>query len=312
MIDIAIIGSGPAGLAAAIYAAREGLKVQVFEKKAFGGLVASSEFIENYPGFEDGISGAELSKKMRAQAERFGAKIVYGEISDIFEEGDFVKFSADGQNFEAKTMLLAVGNSYKKLGLAREDEFYGRGIHSCATCDGPFYAGSPIVAVGGGNSAVTEALFLSKFSPVKLLVRSEIRAEEILKKRLRKAVEEGRVEIFLNTEIQEFLTEKSGIFDKINGVRVKQNLENDESRTFEIATPAVFEFIGLKPNTEFLKNSPVELNQNGEILVDERNRTTSSRIWAAGDAVEGAVKQIAVASASGVVSAMEISKFVSE
>lgn len=313
MIDLAIIGSGPAGLAAAIYAARDGLSVQIFEKGAFGGLVSNTELIENYPAFEDGISGLDLAKKMRTQAEKFGAKISYGEVSSLEETPNSVKMLVDGQSFETKTVLLAVGNSYRKLGLPLEEELYGRGIHACATCDGALYAGKTVVAVGGGNSAVTEALFLSKFSPVKLLVRSQIRAEKILVERLNRAVEEGKIEVFLGAEISEFLTEETVFGRKLTGVRVKQKIdENSEQvREFNIETPAVFEFIGLTPNTDFLKNSPVKLNQNGEILIDGKNRTTSSRIWAAGDAVEGAVKQIAVASASGLVSAMEISKFVS-
>lgn len=309
-LDLAIVGSGPAGLSAAIYASRDGLSVEVFEKTAFGGLVKDSEFIENYPGFEEGVSGAELSKKMRMQAEKFGAKISYGEISNIEEIENGVRFLADGREIVAKTLLLAVGNSYRKLGLPREDEFYGRGIHSCATCDGPFYAGQPVVAVGGGNSAVTEALFLAKFSPVKLLVRSEIRAEKILAQRLLRAVDDGKIEVFLGAQIEEFLTEKSGPFEKIRGVKVVQRLENGDVRNFEIESPAIFEFIGLTPNTEFLKNSPVKLNEKGEILVDENGRTSSQRIWAAGDAIENAVKQIAVASGNGVKVALEISKYV--
>ncbi|MDO4902387.1 MAG: FAD-dependent oxidoreductase [bacterium] len=310
MLDLAIIGSGPAGLSAAIYAARDGHKVQVFEKTAFGGLVASSEFIENYPGFEDGISGLELSKKMRAQAEKFGAKIVYGEVSNIEESENAVKFTADGQNFEAKTMLLAVGNSYRKLDLPREDEFYGRGIHSCATCDGPIYAGQTIIAVGGGNSAVTEALFLSKFSKVKLLVRSEIRAEKVLQERLKKAIQEGKIEIFLGAEVEEFLFEEQGNFEKIRGARINQKRENGQIETFDIEAAAIFEFIGLTPNTDFLKDSPVKLNDFGEIAVDSHLKTSGSRIWAAGDAIENATKQIAVASGNGVRAALEISKFI--
>ena len=210
MLDLAIIGGGPAGLSAAIYAARDGLSVRIFEKAVIGGIATTSDLIENYPGFEDGISGFELAKKMRAQAEKFGAKISYGEVSEIEDFGEKVRLKIDGQNLEARSVLLAVGNSYRKLGLPREDEFFGRGIHTCATCDGTIYSGKEIVAVGGGDSAVTEALFLSRFSKVKLLVRSKIRAQEILQTRLQKAVEEGKIEVFLKklNSVKKFVASK--------------------------------------------------------------------------------------------------------
>ena len=308
MLDLAIIGGGPAGLSAAIYAARDGLSVRIFEKAVIGGIATTSDLIENYPGFEDGISGFELAKKMRAQAEKFGAKISYGEVSEIEDFGEKVRLKIDGQNLEARSVLLAVGNSYRKLGLPREDEFFGRGIHTCATCDGTIYSGKEIVAVGGGDSAVTEALFLSRFSKVKLLVRSKIRAQEILQTRLQKAVEEGKIEVFLKAEIEELLFEETEFGEKIRGVKVHKALENGEIQKFEIQTPAVFEFVGLIPNTDFLKKSNVRLNNFGEICVNEKFQTSSKRIFAVGDAIENAEKQIIVAAASGAKASIEISK----
>ncbi|MDO4872195.1 MAG: FAD-dependent oxidoreductase [bacterium] len=309
MTDLVIVGAGPSGLSAAIYAARDGLNVRVFEKAAVGGLIATSDWVENYPGFEDGISGVELSKKMRAQAEKFGAIIDYGEVSEIQDLGDKVRMLVDDEPFEARKMLLAVGNSYRKLGLPREEEFIGRGIHFCATCDGAFYAGKTVIAVGGGDSAVQDALFLARFAKVKLLVRSKIRAQEILQKRLEKAVAEGKIEVFLASEIEEILTQKSQNGEKISGVRVRQRL-GDQIHFFEIEAAAIFEFIGLIPQTKFLQETPVVLNQFGEIQVNAKFQTSAENIFASGDAIENAEKQLVVAAASGAQAAMEISKII--
>ena len=309
MTDLVIIGSGPSALSAAIYAARDGLSVQVFEKAAFGGIATTSDLIENYPGFNDGISGLELSKKMRIQAEKFGAKFDYGEVLAFENKEDFVELNIDGDNFIAKTVLIATGNSYRTLGLPREEEFFGRGVHTCATCDGPFYAGKDLIAVGGGNSAITEALFLSRFSKVKLLVRGEISAQEVLQKRLFEAVEEGKIEVLLKAEIQEFLFEKTDLGEKIVGARVLQKFEDGE-KVFEIPTAAIFEFIGLLPNSNFAKNSGVEVNSRGEIIVDESFQTNLPRIYASGDILENAQKQIVVAASTGAQAAIKISDFI--
>lgn len=308
MTDLVIIGAGASALTAAIYAARDGLSVQIFEKEMMGGIISTSEFVENYPGFEDGISGLELAKKMRLQAEKFGAKISYGEVSKIEDLGDRVRLIVDGVALEAKKALIAVGNSYRKLGLPGEDQIFGRGVHFCATCDGPFYAGKEIVAVGGGNSAVQESLFLSKFAKVKLLVRSKISAQEILQKRLAQVVESGKIEIFLGAEIEEILFEEDKFGKKLSGVKVRQKSDGGEVETFELSTDGIFEFIGLIPNTEFLRDSIVELNQFGEIKVDSNFRTSSENIFACGDAIENAEKQLVIAAASGAKAAIEISK----
>ena len=252
MTDLVIIGSGPSALSAAIYAARDGLSVRVFEKAAFGGIATTSDLIENYPGFDEGISGLELSKKMRIQAEKFGAKFDYGEVLGFENLGNFVRLDIDGEKFDSKTVLIATGNSYRMLGLPREEEFFGRGVHTCATCDGPFYAGKDLIAVGGGNSAVTEALFLSRFSKVKLLVRGEISAQAVLQERLFEAVKSGKIELFLKTEIEEFLFEKADFGEKIIGARIKQQTKEGE-KNFEIKAAAIFEFIGLIPNSSFAK-----------------------------------------------------------
>ena len=308
MTDLVIIGAGPSALSAAIYAARDGLSVRVFEKEVIGGIISTSELVENYPGFENGISGIDLGRKMREQSEKFGAIVDYGEVTEIQDLGDRVKMKVDGQDFESRAVLLAVGNSYRKLGLSRENEFIGRGIHFCATCDGAFYAGKEIIAIGGGNAAVQEALFLSRFATkVKMLVRSEIKAQEILQKRLQEAVDEGKIEVFLSAEIKDLLIEKTDLGDKIVGVRIKQYIDGENSE-FDIPAAAIFEFIGLDPQTSFLEGSGVKLNKRGEIIVDNRFKTSLENVYASGDAVENAERQLVIAAASGAKAAIEISK----
>lgn len=304
MTDLVIIGAGPSALTAGIYAARDGLSVQIFEKEMIGGIISTSEFVENYPGFEDGISGQDLARKMRIQAEKFGVKINYGEVSDLEDLGESVKMKVDGEEFESRMVLIATGNSYRKLGLVRENEFIGRGIHFCATCDGAFYARKTVISVGGGNAGVQEALFLSKFAKVKMLVRSKIKAQEILQEKLKKAVEEGKIELFLGAQIEEILVEKGDFGDKIRGVKVRRG----DSEIFEIRADGIFEFVGLIPNTKFLENSQVRLNGRGEIIVDEKFQTSSKNIFASGDVVENAEKQLVIAAGSGTKAAIEISK----
>ncbi len=301
MLDLVIVGAGPAALSAAIYAARDGFSVRIYERAAIGGIITTTDMVEDYPGFPEGISGYEISKKMREQAEKFGAKIQYGTVSGIEKtaSGDF-ELLVDNEKVLTKAVLLATGNDYRKLGLENEDEFTGRGIHFCATCDGPFYMGKEIIAVGGGDTAIEESLFLSKFSKVKLLVRSQLRAQQILQDRLSKAVEEGKIEVFLNTQIKEFLVEDN----KIAGVLAVRDGEDFEIRD----TPAIFEFIGLIPNTGFLKPTGIELSTNGEIKVDNF-MTNIEGIFAAGDVVENSEKQLVIAAGSGANAALEIRRY---
>ena len=230
-------------------------------------------------------------------------------INKGFENlGNFVRLDIDGEKFDSKTVLIATGNSYRMLGLPREEEFFGRGVHTCATCDGPFYAGKDLIAVGGGNSAVTEALFLSRFSKVKLLVRGEISAQAVLQERLFEAVKSGKIELFLKTEIEEFIFEKTDFGEKIIGALIKQQTEEGE-KTFEIKAAAIFEFIGLIPNSSFAKKSGVEVNSYGEIVVNNSFETNISRVYASGDIIENAQKQIVVAAATGAQAAIKISEF---
>ena len=206
----------------------------------------TSELIENYPGFPDGISGYELGQNMRKQAERFGAEIRYGEVTSIQGQADNSVLIIDSEQIDARSVLLAPGNSYRRLNINKEADFIGRGIHFCATCDGPFYKGQEIVAVGGGDTAVEDSLFLSRFSKVKLIVRSKIRAQEILQKKLKQAEADGKIEVYLNAEIEQIVENSDDETRKVDGVIVRQN-----GKKIELKSPAIFEFIGLIPNTEF-------------------------------------------------------------
>lgn len=302
MIDLAIVGAGPSAISAAIYAARDGLNVKVFEKQIIGGLVSQTDLIENYPGFEEGITGLDLIKKMRSQAEKFGAKFEYAEVSSLEQKDGYVTFLADGFELKARTILLAVGNEYRKLGIENEDRFIGRGIYFCGTCDGPLFKDKEVIAVGGGNSAVQEAIFISKYaSKVHLIVRSDIKAQEVLKERLEDAVNKGKIIVYKGAQIKELLMDA----ENISGAKITFN---DSREDINILSPAIFEFIGLVPNTKWLDGSGVETNDRGEIIVDKNLKTSLDLVYATGDAIEDAKKQIIIAAGNGALAALNISK----
>ena len=298
MIDLAIVGAGPS----AISAARDGLNVKVFEKQIIGGLVSQTDLIENYPGFEEGITGLDLIKKMRLQAEKFGAKFEYAEVSSLEQKDGYVTFLADGFELKARAILLAVGNEYKKLGIENEDRFIGRGIYFCGTCDGPLFKDKEVIAVGGGNSAVQEAIFISKYaSKVHLIVRSDIKAQEVLRERLEDAVNKGKIVVYKGAQIKELLMDS----ENISGAKITFN---DSREDIDILSPAIFEFIGLVPNTKWLDGSGVETNDRGEIIVDKNLKTSLDLVYATGDAIEDAKKQIIIAAGNGALAALNISK----
>ena len=302
MIDLAIVGAGPSAISAAIYAARDGLNVKVFEKQIIGGLVSQTDLIENYPGFEEGITGLDLIKKMRSQAEKFGAKFEYAEVSSLEQKDGYVTFLADGFELKARTILLAVGNEYRKLGIENEDRFIGRGIYFCGTCDGPLFKDKEVIAVGGGNSAVQEAIFISKYaSKVHLIVRSDIKAQEVLRERLEDAVNKGKIVVYKGAQIKELLMDS----ENISGAKITFN---DSREDIDILSPAIFEFIGLVPNTKWLDGSGVETNDRGEIIVDKNLKTSLDLVYATGDAIEDAKKQIIIAAGNGALAALNISK----
>ena len=257
--DVIMIGAGPSALCAAVYTTREDIDTVLLEKGVVGGLAAITDWVDNYPGFSKGIEGMKLAEELEAQAKRFGADIRYGEVTNIVDKGDFkeVETMLDG-TLKAKTVLIATGSDYKKIGAPGEAEFYGRGVHYCATCDGAFYRGKRLAVVGGGNSAVQEALFLTRFTThIDLLVRSVLRASDVLIHELDKMVKEGKITVHLNTATDEIIATDGKNVDKVN---VTSDGKKD---TLEV--DGVFVFVGLKPNTEFLKDSAIELDEVGLI-----------------------------------------------
>lgn len=304
LYDVIMIGSGPSALTAAIYTTREDIETVLIEKSAIGGLAAVTDMIDNYPGFPDGVAGMELAGLFEKQAERFGAKIEFGEVSRISLDGDDKILNIDGKDFRAKSVLIATGSDWKKIGVPGESEYYGRGVHYCATCDGAFYREKKLVVVGGGNSAIQEALFLTRFaSHIDLLVRSEIKASDILQHELQKLVDSGKISVHLNTETKEFLA-KDG---KIYGVKA---IQNSEEKVFEC--DGVFVFVGLKPNTDFLKDGIIELDDLGLIKTDQHLQTNVPGIFASGDVRSGATRQVASAAGEGAVAAISIREYLEQ
>lgn len=289
---LVIIGSGPSALTAAIYAAREDIPVTIYEKAGFGGLAATTDWVDNYPGFPDGISGMELTKLMQQQAKRFGAVLDYGEVSDLQVRDDGnIELLVDGRSVLARQVIIATGSSYRQLGIPGEAEYMGRGVHYCATCDGAFYRDKRLIVVGGGNSAVQEAIFLTKFaSHIDMLVRSEIKASEILQKELQKLVEAGKITVHLGATPQQIHVQDG----HVAGIRVQQS---EQERIIE--SDGVFVFIGLLPNTAFLQNSPVKLDDYGFVAVDEHLATNVPGVFASGDVRSNGVLQIAAAVGDG-------------
>ncbi len=297
--DVAMVGAGPTNLAAAIYTCREDLKTVLFEKGAIGGLAAVTDWVDNYPGFPKGIAGLELADGLREQAERFGAEIRLGDVTDIQPDGKLLELTTTDGVVKAKTVLIATGSDYKKLGVPGEQEYYARGVHYCATCDGAFYRDKRLVVAGGGNSAVQESLFLTKFaSHIDLLVRSTIKASDILIQELEK--HKDKITVHLGVTTDEIVGQDSHVV-KVVGTDIAKD------KKVEFPTDGVFVFIGLKPNTEFLKGK-LELDEIGMIKTDSSLETSMKNVFAAGDVRSGATMQIASAAGEGATAALMIRK----
>lgn len=302
--DVIMIGAGPSALTAAIYTTREDIDTVLYEKGAIGGLAAVTDMVDNYPGFPDGIEGMTLAGFLEKQAERFGAHIEFGDVSAIKTEGDVKVVTVDGNDIRAKTVLIATGSDYNKIGVPGEKEFYGRGVHYCATCDGAFYRDKRLVVVGGGNSAVQEAIFLTRFTThIDLLVRSTIKASEVLQHDLDEQVKNGKITVHLQTTTDEIVA----VDGKVTSVRATKA---GTPTVFE--TDGVFVFVGLKPNTQFLEGSGIELDEQGLILTNIRLETNIKGIFASGDVRSGATMQIASAVGEGASAALSIREYIDE
>lgn len=296
--DLVIVGAGPAALAAAVYTTREDIDTVLYEKGVVGGLAAVTDWVDNYPGFSKGISGLDLAEELRAQAERFGADIQLGEVMKITDKDGIKLLETTDGEIKAKAVLIATGTDYKKIGVPGEKEFYARGVHYCATCDGAFYRDKKLVVVGGGNSAVQEALFLTKFaSHIDLLVRSTIRASDVLIHELEK---NDKITVHLGTTTDEIVGEDNKVA-KVKGTK--------DGKSVEFETDGVFVFVGLLPNTGFAKESGIELDEVGFVKSDSTQATNVKGVFVAGDVRAGATMQIASAVGEGATAALRIREF---
>jgi len=299
--DLIVIGGSPAGLSAALYAAREGIETLIIERSGVGGQAGTTERIDNYPGFAQGIGGAELADAMREHAERFDVEILQAQtVTSIEAQGDYKMISTEsGDSYCSRSLLLTPGATYRRLNVPGEEDLIGAGIHLCATCDGPFYKGQELLVVGGGNSGVEEGLFLTKFATkVTILeVGERLRASQILQE---KAASHPQIEVRLNTTVVEFKGD-----GKLSSVVIKNTASGE---TEEITPGAVFVFIGLLPNTAFVKGS-VDLDQWGSISTSPTMETSLEGVFAAGDARSGSTKQVASAVGEGATAALMIRQY---
>lgn len=299
--DVVVIGAGPSALAAAIYTTREDIETVLYEKSVVGGLAAITDRIDNYPGFPEGIEGMKLASELQAQAERFGAVIDFGDVSEIRDNGDTKTVVVDGKDVDAKAILIATGSEYKKIGVPGEEEYFGRGVHYCATCDGALFRDKRLAVVGGGNSAVQEAIFLTRFaSHIDMLVRSDFRASDVLVDELQQYVDEGKITVHKQTTTEEIIATDG----KVNGVRI---VEDGQEKVIDV--DGVFVFVGLLPNTQFIENSPIELDPMGHIMTDLKLETNMRGVFASGDVRSGATLQIASAVGEGATAALNIREY---
>ena len=292
--DLVIVGAGPAGLTSAIYAARARMKALVIEKTAPGGQVIITDWIENYPGFPEGISGFDLGEKMKTQAVNMGIEIETAEVSSVNLSGEQKSIQIQDRNVTASSVIIASGASPKRLNIG-EEKFIGKGVSFCATCDAPFFRDKTVVAVGGGDTAIKEAVFLTKFASKVYVVhrRDELRAEKIIQER---AFENEKIEFVWDSVV----TGVEGFFgiEKVNVENVKTGEKS------ELQAAGCFIWIGIVPNTEFLKSSGVTLDEGGFIITDGDMQTSVSGVYAAGDVRTTSLRQIATAVGDGAIAAV--------
>jgi thioredoxin reductase (NADPH) len=301
--DLIIVGGGPAGLTSAIYSARALIDTIVIEKMLPGGQPILTTFIENYPGFPDGISGPEFAERLEAQARRFGAKIIASQpVVEVSKVEDGFEVKTEGDSFWGRAVIIATGTSPRKLGVPGEDTFTGRGVSYCAVCDGAFYKDKVVAVVGGGDSAIVEAIYLTRFASKVYVVhrRNQLRAERILQER---AFSNPKISFIWDTVVQSIEGEK-----KVELLRLK-NVKTGEIS--EIYTDGVFIYIGSIPNSSMVKGL-VELDENGFIITDNLMRTSVPGIFAAGDVRNTTFRQLATAVGDGAIAANTAEKYLGE
>src|SRR6056297_2374869 len=295
-----IIGGGPAGLTSAIYSARAGLDPLVINGPEPGGQITLTPDLENYPGFPNGIGGFEVMEKVTEQAQKFGARMEFEIVEQVqFEKKPYI-IETDSKKYEAETVIIATGSKARRLGLDREEELTGNGISYCATCDGAFFNDKEVAVVGGGNVAIEEADFLTKFASKVYLIhrRDKLRGDKILADRINK---NEKVEILWSTEVKELKGDNS-----LSGILIENN-KNGEVKQIE-DVKALFMAVGYNPRTEIFEGQ-INLDENKYIITDDEQRTNRSGIFAAGDVQEPVFNQVIVAAGTGAKAAMQVDKY---
>ena len=292
--DLVIVGGGPAGLAAALYAAREGIDAVVVDASALGGQAAISDRIDNYPGFPDGISGAELAERFVAQARRYGVELLSAvSVTAVMHDGeDLVTKLSSGQKLVSHAVIIATGSTYRRLDVPGEDDLIGAGVHFCATCDGPFYKGADeLVVIGGGNSALEEGLHLSEFAKrVRVLTRNGLSASPVLQERVKS---DPQFDIHTGVDIVELEGGKDGRFAAVVAK------DRDSGKTHRYPAAAAFVFVGLTPNDAFLGDE-IERDKGGFLVTSPTMETSMEGVFAAGDVRSGSTKQLGSAVGDGI------------
>jgi len=299
--DLAIIGGGPAGLTASIYAARARLNILVLEKSALGGQILVTDWIKNYPGFPEGLSGADLVMKMADQARRFGVEIETNQVQSMDVAGPLKTLVLDDRTVTTKAVIIATGASPKKLGVPGETEFYGRGISTCATCDAPFFKNSVVAAVGGGDTAVQESIFLTRFAKKVYLIhrRDSLRATRILQER---ALANDKIEIKWDSVI----TAVNGSDAGVEGITI-ENVKTGEKS--DLPVEGCFVWVGTSPNTSFLDGA-VAVDKAGFVVVNSRMETSVPGVYAAGDVRNTPLRQVATAVGDAAIAAFQAATYI--
>ncbi len=299
LYDLVIIGGGPAGLTAAIYAGRARINTLLLSGNMPGGQPGNTNEVENYPGFPQGISGAELAQRFQSQAERFGADIVPDSVADVDFSTKPFSIETTRKAYQAKSAIVATGAEPRRLGVPGEDEFFGRGVSACATCDGFFYKDKRVIVVGGGDSALDEAIFLTRFASEVIIIhrRDELRATQIYQEQ---AFENPKISFVWDSVVEEILGDQT-----VNGVRVR-NVQTDETSVVE--ADGVFIYIGMVPKTEIF-DGQLELDERGYIVSNDQQYTNVPGVFVAGDVQDPRYRQVVVAAGTGAVAAMEVERF---
>ncbi len=303
MHDVIIIGSGPAGLTAAIYTARARRSTLVVAGPVAGGQAGTTAEIENYPGFKDGVNGFELMETMQDQARRFGAEVVMDVVKAVDLNQHPFTITTHAQNYQARALIIATGATPRKLGVPGETEYLGRGVSYCATCDGFFYRDLPVAVVGGGNSALEEANYLTRLASRITVIhrRDRLRAEPILQERAERS---GKVDFIWDTVVTAIEGDDSGV----KSLRLRHLKTGAEST---LAIEGVFIYVGMTPNTELFRGQ-LTLDEGGYIVTDRHQRTSVPGVFAAGDVQDRLYQQVAVAVGTGAVAGMAADRFIAE